>query len=231
MEEEEDNVVSHYTAVTDDKVDLYLTIKGVKRKFTLLTCHVAFTEGWRIVSNDSWKMLQNKFISYMTNGEYTHSEIVFKFMDMQTEEYIYAGCVVQKDYPIRWLWRTESFNMIYWEVRTINITEKQQRDLFVACRDDVNRNIEFNSWMELNFLLPWFLKVDMKGEAYWCSEHVATRLKDIGVPGFETVQPYTISPSALYSKVMTVCNTLTLHPSVLRSLHEWKIYDEVIVSE
>lgn len=215
--DEEDPIVEEpinfrYTLELDEgEAFLRLPVGGIMKFFMLHSCYVAFTDGRKLKSSKPFVQWFNKAVIYL-KGHYTHSEIAFKFVSVDSTKEIWAACEIRAGEELQWKWKTMNYFSDIWDLRRLSLDEDQRLQLFTACVHDVRRGIGFNSYVYVNFFLPNWLKRDRRLTKTWCSEHVSAKLKEIGVPAFKEVNPYAMDPLELYNSVIKICDTITVHP-------------------
>lgn len=178
--------------------------------FALHSAYVAFTNGSKIVSGSFFTRWFTKAVIYL-KGQYTHSELAFKFVSIDSKYEIIAACEIRAGQELQWKWKTRNYYSEIWELRKLAIDEQKCHQLFTDCMRDVKKGIGFNRFVYVNFFLPDWLKRDRRLHAAWCSEHVSARLKGIALPGFENVKPYAMDPLELYNTAIRILE-LTVHP-------------------
>lgn len=182
--------------------------------FKLESVHVAFTDGRLVRSSYSWKRWMHKAILYFTRS-YTHSELAFRFISLDRTKEVWVACSIYAGECLQFEFATPKYATEQWSTFEISMTPKQQYQLLKECIDDVSRPTRFNEWVYVNFFLPHGFKRDCKQRKVWCSEHISSKFKSIGLDNFESVEPYTMDPLELFDVVKSAIDTITVHPMVL----------------
>lgn len=171
--------------------------------FFLTDCFVAFANGRAAKNRSYFERLFNNAVYRLTNGV-THAEFAFQFVDANDNMFM-AACNLYLGEALKFEFKTRQYaNTELWTLHRLDLELAQKARLFKLCQKHVKRNLRFNIAIYWNFFVPKALAYDGKvEEKAWCSEHVAHCLREIGLPKFQSIDPFLVDPGTLLDLVKT----------------------------
>lgn len=164
----------------DGLLEIRLAVGQQMHAFVLRDVVVAFYDGDKAGREVAGLgCLINKLVHSFC-GRMTHVELAFRFECKEIGREAWFACSVYQGHALQF--KTKQYDAM-WEVIDLHLKDVDKERLLNFCREDAQLELSFNGWFFLNFLTP---ACSLKTESLplsrktWCSEHVASRLADVG---------------------------------------------------
>jgi hypothetical protein len=199
-----------YRDTDTQRLCIQLPVGGQATAFHLAMATVAFFNGSKIQSSSRWRQFFNRALARFA-GQLTHVELAFKFTSDDMKHECWVSCCICTGESLQFEAKTARFTdeireNLWTLLALTNLTTELTEQLLTECVADVERGLSFNTALYCNFFVPW-ASCRYKGEleqVTWCSEHVATRLKALGLPAFSNLEPQYLTPQQLFER-LTYC--------------------------